>query len=137
MAENAVVESSIMVGIPYGMIALIHAINDDQTVLDDTFLVGVGEPSSLWGSMVWGSGTWGAITGVLEQRRISWQKPLVFKQAAFVLTIKAALGVAIGNLYIKYQVQGYQLPPQPIPAGYLLDANQVPILDASGNPIMV
>jgi hypothetical protein len=137
MAENAVVESSIMVGIPYGMIALIHAINDDQTVLDDTFLVGVGEPSSLWGTMIWGSGTWGAITGVLEQRRISWQKPLVFKQAAFVLTIKAALGVAIGNLYIKYQVQGYQLPPQPIPAGYLLDDNQVPILDGSGNPIMV
>lgn len=136
MAMNSVVESDVMVSIPYGMIALVHAIDDEQTILDNTFLVGVGPPSSTWGTMIWGSGTWGAATGVLKQRRLAWQKPLIFKQVAIVITIQAATGVAIGNLYSKYEVLGYVVPPQPIPEGYLLDDNLVPILDDAGNPIM-
>ena len=162
MAQNCVIESSFFTQIPYGMIALIKAVNDDQQILDHTFLVGLPSPQSLWGSMVWGEGAWGtgfslspdslwgemvwgdAVWGggtigdaVLSQRRLAWTQPLVFKQAALVITIPAAANVALGNLYVRYEVQGYQLPPQPVPPGYLLDDNNVPILDDQGNPIMV
>jgi hypothetical protein len=91
--------------------------------------------------MIWGSGTWGATTALLKQRRLAWTKPVVFKQAAIVVTIPAANGVAIGNLYMRYQVLGYLLPPLPASATsqYLLDDNLVPILDPSTgvDPILV
>jgi hypothetical protein len=138
MAENCVVQSNIMLGLPFGMIALVHVIDDDRVILDNTYLLGVGPPSSQWGTMIWGSGTWGALTGVLKQRKLNWQKPLVFKQAALVVTVQAATGVAIGNFYMNYAPQGYSLAIQPISSSYLLDDNLVPILDpATGEPILV
>ena len=107
-----------------------------MTILDNTYLLGIGAPSSLWGTMIWGQGTWGSATALLVQRRLAWTKPLVFKQAALVITIPAANGVAIGNLYMRYEVLGYLLPKQDI-SGYLLDDLNVPILDNQGRPIMI
>ncbi len=107
MAENSVVQASVMIGIPFGSTATIVAINEAGTILDTITLAGIGDPSSLWGTMIWGSGKWGPSTGILEQRRLAWSKLLTFKQAAIIITIPSALGVAIGNLYIKHKVEGY------------------------------
>ena len=107
MAENSVVQCSVMIGIPFGSTATIYAINEAGTILDTITLAGVGVSASLWGTLIWGSGKWGPATGILEQRRLPWTTLLTFKQAAIAITIPSALGVAIGNLYIKHKIEGY------------------------------
>jgi hypothetical protein len=101
--------------------------------LDTVYVTGITPPPTLWGQFKWGrarwsSGTgsvmgapwdgapwggfvWGAAKGAFGQYGVPWTGPLVFKQMFMRITGTSAPGQAIGNIYVKYQVCGYQLQP--------------------------
>jgi hypothetical protein len=72
---------------------------------------GAPPPPGLWGQMQWGSSTWGDTGGgaLISQRLIPWDHELVFKQASLLISGKSAPGVAIGNVYMRYQITGYTI----------------------------
>lgn len=96
-----------------------------QVTIDPT----VGS-ESLWGNVDWGTVNWGG-DGVenspwngakvfwdgnnwdgdvsqMSPWRIAWNAELVFKQIKIGVTGQASAGFRIGNLYMEYQVLGYQ-----------------------------
>lgn len=110
MAENAIVESALMLALPVGSQAAISAIADDGTALDSQIIQGFGGKATIWGQFIWGEAFWGG-AGVppLIQRQIPWSQPLVFKQAGFTVSVNAGPGIVLGDLYLRYQILGYLL----------------------------
>ena len=73
-------------------------------------IFGISAPSTIWGQFIWGQARWGTLGyAPLVQRQMNWSVPLVFKQAAFTVNGNCGPGVAIGNLYLRYQILGYLL----------------------------
>lgn len=120
MAENTVVETSIMIRVPPETTALVSCLNEDSDVLNSVFLPTL-DPSPL----------------TLKQRPVEWGTLLVFKQASFLAAIHAEEGVAIGNVYVRYKPEGYLMPPEAVvPSVFLLSDIGDVLLDDSGNPLI-
>ena len=110
MAENAVIESTIMLALPAAAQVSVGCTADDGTILDSVIIFGISAPSTIWGQFIWGQARWGTLGyAPLVQRQMNWSVPLVFKQAAFTVSGNCGPGVAIGNLYLRYQILGYLL----------------------------
>lgn len=113
MAENTIVESALALSLPESAVAMIGCLSDDGQILDSVQVTGSGGSGSIWGQFNWGAAFWGGTLSTLFQRRISWEWPLVFKQMSITASFNAGAGIAIGNLYLKYQTLGYMLERVP------------------------
>lgn len=82
---------------------------EDGTTLDTVTLTGAGTGPPLWGGFNWGAANWGALTAFFQQYQLSWHEPIVFKQMQVQLTGSSGQGIALGNLYLRYQILGYLL----------------------------
>lgn len=99
-----------MIALPVGDQAAILAIADDGTFLNSIIIFGVGGTATIWGQFIWGQAYWGAQgSPPLIQRQLKWTATLVFKQMAVTLSVNAAPGIVVGNLYLRYQILGYLL----------------------------
>lgn len=47
--------------------------------------------------------------GNFRQRRVAWNVPLVFKQATVLFTGVSGDCTRLGNLYLQYQILGYDI----------------------------
>ena len=79
----------------------------------DTTQFPIAGGAGIWGSMIWGEDDWGVSTTVFQQWPIYWHKVLVFKQLSLTFAGQSAFGVRLENVYMKYEVLGYQLPVPP------------------------
>lgn len=106
-AMNAMVETTLAAALPPTQQITVLALDEDQNTLDTLVLLGVATGGSVWGTLVWGSGVWGGNSAPLKQKQLPWSVPLVFKQMGMRMTGDSIPGLAIGNLYLKYQTLGY------------------------------
>jgi hypothetical protein len=103
MAMNSIVDASIFCAIGANAPLVVTALNPDGTQIDMITLKAPGT----WGQFNWGSGLWGPV--VARQRALYWNAPIVMKQCQFSFSAVAAGGARIGNLYMKYQILGYNI----------------------------
>lgn len=121
MMMNRMGETAIMMMLPGGTSVAVSFLDEDGDTLNlvDVFGALAGNPP-LWGSVEWGSFIWGGqAASYLKQFRIPWTAPLVFKQGFLQITGLSAPGLALGNVYMGYQILGYLLQDLPVPTGYL------------------
>jgi len=109
MTMNAMVETNIMISLPFGTQCNVVAQDEEGGVLDQVLLLSDQVAGGVWGTAVWGSFTWGS-SHSLKQRQIAWTEPLVFKQLGIQLNGGSDADVRIGNLYMRYEALGYNLP---------------------------
>lgn len=111
MAENAIVESALGLVLPATVQVTVTVADEAGAVLDGgtVTLTGPGTGPTLWGAFSWGSAPWGALGGYFQQYQLNWGAPLVFKQASVQAAVASGANIAIGNLYLRYQVLGYLL----------------------------
>lgn len=115
MRMNKVVEMLLAAQIPYPQPLVAYAISDFATQLD------LYNPAAIFGQAIFGGGArYGqggllieadrlGATSTFRQRRVRWDKPLVWKQASIQITGWAAEDLRIGNLYMRYQHLDYVL----------------------------
>jgi hypothetical protein len=120
MSENCIIESSIMVALPPGEQVQIDFLNEVGQNLDGVAVAGYVIPQAYWGDGTWGNDIWGGTwlgpdQGTIRQRQIPWTTPLVFKQGTVNIRGLSSSGIVLGNLYLRYQVQGYLLEVQQFP----------------------
>jgi len=131
MFMNGMNETTVMISLPVGVAADVAFVNETGTLLDSVKIAGFNPQSGFWGAMLWGSGRWGgnavpaglwgtmiwgqSVWGAgvggatLAQRLIPWDRELVFKQGQFLISGPSSPQIAIGNLYMRYQITGYTL----------------------------
>jgi hypothetical protein len=129
LAENLLVEMAVVMQLYANAQATVIAADQNGWTLDQTTFPpapeagtwggsiwelspwgGTGDPPTQWGIAKWGSGApWGAPPFPMQQFRVDWNWPLVFKQLNLRITFAAAPVTRIGNLYMRYQVLGYPL----------------------------
>jgi len=132
MSMNTIIESSVMVALPPGEQVQINFLTETRDVPDGVAVAGLVVPVAIWGQAIWGVTWTGPDSGVIRQRQIPWTVPLVFKQGRVNMRGLSSAGLAIGNLYLRFQVQGNmqevpQIPPDPM-ADFLLANDGVTIL---------
>lgn len=99
-AMNCVIETTIMLSVAVAGNFVATMVDDGGNVLD-TVTFGAAQ----WDVSSWDETVWASVTPA--QKQIFWHLPLVFKQAYFDLTFPAGPSVAVGNLYLPYEVLGY------------------------------
>ena len=109
MAENAIVESAIGLVLPATVQCTVTMQDEAGNVLDTATLTGPGAGPTIWNAFVWGAAPWGALGGYFQQYQLNWTTPIVFKQASVLVAVASGANIAIGNLYLRYQVLGYLL----------------------------
>jgi hypothetical protein len=110
MAENAIVETTVMIALPAGQQISIGFNSDEEGILDSQILFGISSPVALYGQGAWGQGFWGGGGGpILVQRQVPWAVPLVFKQGWLTMSGLCQPGVMLGNANLRYQILGYLL----------------------------
>ena len=128
MCENAMVESALMIALPANVTVTVQPLNETGSPLDTVYLqsglapatqwgsftwghaVWEGQPGTNWDDFIWGAAAWGeGLETMLQQTRLSWEQPIVFKQMSMLAVGTSVPGLAIGNLYMKYQELGYML----------------------------
>lgn len=109
MSENRMGQSAIAMALPGGQSVSFSSVNEIGTVLNQVVLSAVGSSPSTWGSFVWGGAPWGQATGYFRQYNIPWTAPIIFKQMSILAVGSSQAGMAVGNLYLKYQPLGYLL----------------------------
>lgn len=106
MCENAIIQSTLAVAGPGGTVTV--SVQTEQGVVLDTETITLSGNAALWLGFNWGGGTlWGGNSGGLQQYRIPWSQPLVFKQMAFSARGLSGYNVRVGNIYLMYQELGY------------------------------
>jgi hypothetical protein len=110
LAMNSMVEASLTFTSPPAQTINIFATDEQGHILDQFPIVLAGSGAALWGVAVWGVDLWGANITYSFQTRLPWTQPIVFKQLQIMATGVSATGVAIGNLYMRHEELGYQLP---------------------------
>lgn len=110
-AMNTVQEGSVAMNPGSGQQITIQAIDEQQNIMDTISIVTPAGTSAQWGSFTWGSVLWGATAAnIFRQYRLAWHNPLVFKQMSVRLVGSSLANMIIGNLYMAYQILGYDLP---------------------------
>lgn len=107
MSENALQESTLAIALPINSTITVQALDEDNNDLDTVTINGPSGTPSVWGTMIWGTSAWGGPNTAFAQLQIPWSLPLVFKQASIRISGSSASGLAIGNMYLRYQPQGY------------------------------
>ncbi len=129
MANNQVVESTIMLALGDQDTVRVIAFNEANKTLDTVYIdgyveqptlwgefqwgrgnyygVGTGMGGSVWGAVSWGAFDWGVATGPFVQYPIDWTGTVDFKQMSVEVLGTSSPGQSIGNLYIKYSPTGF------------------------------
>jgi hypothetical protein len=109
MAQNRMGQSAVAMALPGGQTISFSCVNEIGTVMNQVTISAVGSAPSTWGSFTWGGAPWGQATGYFRQYNIPWTAPIIFKQMSILSVGSSQAGMAIGNLYLKYQPLGYLL----------------------------
>lgn len=109
MSQNRMGQSAVAMALPGGQTVGFSCVNEIGTVLDQVTFSATGSAPTTWGSFVWGGAPWGAATGYFRQYDIAWTQPIIFKQMSVLAVGQSTAGMAIGNLYLRYQPLGYLL----------------------------
>lgn len=112
MAANSVVEMAVMMGLPSGQNIVCVALDEAGNIIDQTNIAGPSIGTTTWGSFTWGAALWGGALSPMRQVQIPWTRPLVFKQMSTKLVGSSIFGTRMGNLYGRYEILGYLLPPR-------------------------
>jgi hypothetical protein len=129
MANNQVVESTLMMALGAADTVRVRAFNEAAKTLDTVYINGyVQNPTlwgqfqwgranyygagqagggSVWGAVNWGAFDWGVATGPFVQYPVQWTGTVDFKQMSVEVLGTSTPGQSIGNLYIKYQATGF------------------------------
>jgi hypothetical protein len=129
MANNQVVESTIMLALGDQDTVRVRSFNEANKTLDTVYIdgyveqptlwgefqwgrgnyygVGTGMGGSVWGAVSWGAFDWGVATGPFVQYPIDWTGTVDFKQMSVEVLGTSSPGQSIGNLYIKYSPTGF------------------------------
>lgn len=107
MAENAVVETAAALALPNNSTITIQALDENGNSLDQIVMSGPSVAPPIWGAVNWGSFVWGGSASILMQRQIPWTQPLVFKQMSLTITGESMSSLAIGDLFLRYEILGY------------------------------
>lgn len=110
MAMNKVTQTAIALNLPANQTVTIQGVDEVGNILNVVSISAASTSSTIWGAFKWGAAVWGAVVGYFKQYFVPWTAPLVFKQMSVLVTGASQPGVAIGNLYIRYQILGYLLP---------------------------
>lgn len=108
MAENRINESMLGAQLPSGAVLSVTVQDEASTQLDAVEIAGPTTSPTTWGAFEWGAAVWSGQQGYFVQYDLPWHTALVFKQATFSVAGNAVAGLAIGNLYFRYQALGYR-----------------------------
>jgi hypothetical protein len=78
---NSMVEATIAMALGASQTAIVIAMDENGTVLNQVTIAGGGS-AAVWGTSVWGAFTWGGQGSAYQQRSIDWTEPVLFKQVA-------------------------------------------------------
>ena len=109
MSMNSMVETAIAAALPGGYILTASLLDETSTALNTVAIQTTGTATT-WGGFNWGAANWAGGTNALQQYRVPWTQPLVFKQSFFKLTGFSQSGVVLGNNYFRYEKLRYLLP---------------------------
>lgn len=112
MEMNSVTLSALMIGLVGQQTVNVFAYDESGNIIQSCQISGLaaaGGPT-VWGTFVWGQALWGGTPAIFRQRSLPWPDQVVFKQMTVAVTGASLFGTKVGNLYLKYQVLGYQLP---------------------------
>lgn len=112
MSQNRMGQSAIGMALPGGQVVSFTFTNEIGTVLNQVTVTAPGSVPTVWGSFTWGAAPWGQMTGYFREYDIQWDAPIIFKQGILLAVGQSQQGMAIGNLYLKYQPLGYLLNVQ-------------------------
>ena len=111
MSMNAMVETNLAVAIPAGSMITVLVTDEAGLELDQEVLSGTAAAATIWDAFAWGSAPWGGPVSAFRQVQIPWALPLVFKQCTLRFATAAAPGLIFGDIPLKYQPLGYNIPP--------------------------
>lgn len=107
LSNNQVVESSIDLQSLSSSATYNFLASDEQGNTLSQISQVMTSNNPIWNVVVWGAFIWGA-TSRIQQRPITWDKPLVFRQMQIQISGNSTTGLKIGTLYMRYQLLGYQ-----------------------------
>lgn len=110
VSANSMIETNIALKMAAAQSVTVIAATEDTTIMDQQVLVGPTVAASIWGSFTWGADPWGSAGGAFRQVNVPWSVPLVFKQMTLRITTDSQPGYVLGNMYLRYQELGYNLP---------------------------
>lgn len=119
MAVNTIIESTIMIALQPEEQCQINFLNETRNALSGYTMTGLVIPPFSLGTTQLGPPAWvGPDSGVIRQKLVWWDKPLIFKQGSINIRGLSSGTVVIGNFYARYQIGGYLIEvPQILAAG--------------------
>ena len=108
MSENAMVETTINLGMPDGQQVACYALNAGGDIINSVLLT-AGAAAAVWGGFIWGAALWAGAANALAPRQLKWTIPIVFQRLAISATGNCAQNLRIGDVYLRYQPLGYLL----------------------------
>ncbi len=106
MAEYAMIESTIYMGLAAGATYTILALDQNQAVLQQASVSNVNA-ATVWGAFTWGSGIWGGAANNLFPRRVPWPEPVVFRRMQMQVQGTSGAAVRVGTMHLRYEQLGY------------------------------
>jgi hypothetical protein len=110
MAMNAIVQTDIAISIPALQNVQFNASDEFGNIIGEAELYGPQNPGAIWGDFLWGDADWGAGETYYVQQIVRWTAPMTFKQLQVSAMGNCDPDLNIGNLYMRYQELGYNLP---------------------------
>jgi hypothetical protein len=110
MSENAMIETTIYLGLQAGAAYTVQALNESSSVLGSVTLANIANPS-IWGQFNWGQEAWGGLPSALFPQRLAWSKPVVFRRMAMNVMGPSSQQFRIGTMHLKYEQLGYLQQP--------------------------
>ena len=118
MCENAMLETTLYIGMQTGQTYTAQALTESSSVLGQVNLVSAGNPV-VWGSFNWGTADWGGQPSALFPQQIAWSRPIVFRRMAISFQGNSAQQFRIGTLHMRYEMLGYLQQPFGVSPGQL------------------
>jgi len=110
MQARSIVESVIGIQLPSGQQITVLAADETSNQLDQQIITSSAAGGGVWGAFNWGAAVWGGASTPYRLIAIPWSQPLVCRQMNLVITGASTSGFVIGNIELRYQILGYQLP---------------------------
>lgn len=148
MSQHSMIESSIMMQMSAGDIAVVFGAYDENLFPYDQVTIVPFGSAAIWGNFNWGQAQWGATNNALYPRKMPWRKPITFQRLAIGVNGACSNAIKIGDLLMRYEKLGYLEQDQgplfttfnPINTGpriTLSNSNQTATADATGNDNVV
>ena len=108
MSENAMVETTINLGMPDAQQMACYALDESGAVINSVVLVST-VAAAVWGGFIWGAALWAGAANALAPRQLKWTTPVVFQRIAISATGNCSQNLRLGDVYLRYQQLGYLL----------------------------